>query len=505
MSRTRNPINKVIATTTVPAIAGGGAAAIPPFDTLPDTQFVNGIGIDGQVPIYSNTAGYWVTRPYNLASLMDVNFGPYTGKDGWSVVYNQLSGKFILTNVTASGGGGGTNINYSAKIYTGASGNLVLDFDTSPVQVLTSRWAANTLTGPRTFANWGVGYATPAFVIPAGCDRYRVTVWVVCSTVGNRSLRVTRMPSNVVAQLPLDPTATNSYNIDPTSVSARTNNAQWEEWYVPASVFNYWPHVIAGPVVLCVPGDFVTIDQPLNSLTDMTIYNVVIEAWSSTNSGGGGAVGPTGPAGADGNTVIPGSGIPSNAAGLNGNFYLDYTNSVLYGPKATGVWPTGVSLIGPAGPAGVAGTTGATGATGTTGTTGATGPAGSLAGSLNTRCDIHLVTGSATTYTPVYNNGWGVSPNFQAPAGTSYVLAVIDGTLNAASTGGTLSLVRTDSVGGGTPTGYTVNVPYPVSTGGNYYINSSFLIPVTAGDRINLSMTGTSSSSTVSLSLCRLG
>jgi hypothetical protein len=57
--------------------------------------------------------------------------------------------------------------------------------------------------------------------------------------------------------------------------------------------------------------------------------------------------------------------------GVNGDFYLDTTNSILYGPKTAGVWPTpGTSLLGPTG------ATGATGDTGPTGDTGATGPIG---------------------------------------------------------------------------------------------------------------------------------
>ena len=42
-----------------------------------------------------------------------------------------------------------------------------------------------------------------------------------------------------------------------------------------------------------------------------------------------------------------GSGTPANSLGTNGEFYLDTTNTVLFGPKASGSWPTpGVNLIG---------------------------------------------------------------------------------------------------------------------------------------------------------------
>lgn len=52
------------------------------------------------------------------------------------------------------------------------------------------------------------------------------------------------------------------------------------------------------------------------------------------------------------NTVLSGSGAPSNAIGVNGDFYVDTTNSRWYLPKAAGAWGSFVSLIGPQGPAG---------------------------------------------------------------------------------------------------------------------------------------------------------
>lgn len=84
-------------------------------------------------------------------------------------------------------------------------------------------------------------------------------------------------------------------------------------------------------------------------------------------------VGSAGAAGASGNTVLSGTGTPSNSSGGNGDFYIRLDTSSLYGPKAAGVWPgTWTSLIGPQG------------ATGPTGATGPQGPAGSLGGALCT-------------------------------------------------------------------------------------------------------------------------
>lgn len=116
---------------------------------------------------------------------------------------------------------------------------------------------------------------------------------------------------------------------------------------------------------------------------------------SAGPTGTTGAAGPTGAAGAngvDGRTILNGVGAPGAGTGANGDFYISTSTNLIYGPKAAGAWPAGVSIVGPAGatgPAGAAGATGsvgpqgpigltgATGATGAAGTTGATGAAGS--------------------------------------------------------------------------------------------------------------------------------
>ena len=87
----------------------------------------------------------------------------------------------------------------------------------------------------------------------------------------------------------------------------------------------------------------------------------------------------------NGTAVLNGNTNPTAGTGVNGDFYINTATNTIYGPKANGTWPAGVSLVGPAGvagPQGIAGATGATGPqgpagpTGPTGLTGATGPAG---------------------------------------------------------------------------------------------------------------------------------
>ncbi len=89
-----------------------------------------------------------------------------------------------------------------------------------------------------------------------------------------------------------------------------------------------------------------------------------------------GATGPTGPAGIDGKTVLNGATGPTGTDGVDGDFWIDTSLSAIYGPKAGGVWPAAVSLIGTMGATGAAGADGATGPAGPAGATGATGPAG---------------------------------------------------------------------------------------------------------------------------------
>lgn len=84
-----------------------------------------------------------------------------------------------------------------------------------------------------------------------------------------------------------------------------------------------------------------------------------------------------------GSTIASGPGGPSAATGLQGDFWIDTTNHLLFGPKTATAWPaTGTPLqgtrgaTGPTGAQGAAGVAGPRGATGANGATGATGAAG---------------------------------------------------------------------------------------------------------------------------------
>jgi hypothetical protein len=60
--------------------------------------------------------------------------------------------------------------------------------------------------------------------------------------------------------------------------------------------------------------------------------------------------GSDGTNGTDGTQILSGSGAPTSGVGVNGDWYIDTTNEVLYGPKAAGAWPgSGINLGGSGG------------------------------------------------------------------------------------------------------------------------------------------------------------
>ncbi len=65
--------------------------------------------------------------------------------------------------------------------------------------------------------------------------------------------------------------------------------------------------------------------------------------------------------GIDGRTLIYGEGSPANSAGVDGDFYFDTLNNIWFGPKLNGLWPAGISIIGPPGATGAAGANGLNG------------------------------------------------------------------------------------------------------------------------------------------------
>ena len=160
------------------------------------------------------------------------------------------------------------------------------------------------------------------------------------------------------------------------------------------------------------------------------------------------------------NTILNGSGKPSAGLGKNGDFYIDITNLMIYGPKKNNKWPAGVSLrvvstssasvgatgavgekgdrgatgpagpkgdkgepgpagpVGPQGPAGPAGETGAVGPAGPAGATGPAGPAGPKGdtGAQGLKGDTGL-TGATGPAGPKGDTGLTGATGLQGPKG----------------------------------------------------------------------------------------
>jgi hypothetical protein len=130
--------------------------------------------------------------------------------------------------------------------------------------------------------------------------------------------------------------------------------------------------------------------------------------------GATGAVGPAGPAGTDGaagSVIYSGNTAPAVSKGAVGDFYLDTSTGLLYGPKTANGWGTGFSLKG---------ANGATGATGAAGSTTLSG-AGLPAASLGKTGDYYLDKTNYLLYGPKITSGWGVPINLRGPAGNANV------------------------------------------------------------------------------------
>jgi hypothetical protein len=128
------------------------------------------------------------------------------------------------------------------------------------------------------------------------------------------------------------------------------------------------------------------------------------------NTGATGAVGPAGPAGTDGaagSVIYSGNTAPAVSKGAVGDFYLDTSTGLLYGPKTANGWGTGFSLKG---------ANGATGATGAAGSTTLSG-AGLPAVNLGKTGDYYLDKTNYLLYGPKTASGWGVPINLRGPAG----------------------------------------------------------------------------------------
>ena len=137
-----------------------------------------------------------------------------------------------------------------------------------------------------------------------------------------------------------------------------------------------------------------------------------------------GATGATGVAGADGKTVSNGTSNPVSGTGVNGDFYINTATNTLFGPKANGAWPSGVSLVGPTGATGAQGIQGATGATGVAGVAGADGKTvrngtSNPVSGTGVDGDFYINTAANTLFGPKANGAWPSGVSLVGPTGAT--------------------------------------------------------------------------------------
>jgi hypothetical protein len=137
-------------------------------------------------------------------------------------------------------------------------------------------------------------------------------------------------------------------------------------------------------------------------------------AWPAGVSlvGPAGTNGTNGTNGVDGRTVLNGAVAPGAGVGANGDFYIDTVTSTLYGPKAGGAWPAGVALIG------ANGTNGAAGADGRTVLNGVIAPGAGVGADG----DFYIDTATSTLYGPKAAGAWPAGVSLVGPASASSVI-----------------------------------------------------------------------------------
>ena len=118
-------------------------------------------------------------------------------------------------------------------------------------------------------------------------------------------------------------------------------------------------------------------------------------------------------------TIRYGIGGPTPTIGNDGDFYVDTSAYVIYGPRNSGNWGVGQSLVGPAGPQGPTGATGPAGATGATGATGSVGGFGSYGSFFDT--DSHTLV--ANTATPIPLNTTDLASGISVVGGSAITMA----------------------------------------------------------------------------------
>jgi len=123
---------------------------------------------------------------------------------------------------------------------------------------------------------------------------------------------------------------------------------------------------------------------------------------------------PIGPAGAPGSVWRDGTGVPSNALGIDGDYYLDHSTGDVY-LRTGGTYSVVANVKGPAGSNGTNGTNGTNGANGLTVLSGA----GAPGAGLGVDGDYYIDTTAHAIYGPKTGGVWGGATSLIGPAGAA--------------------------------------------------------------------------------------
>jgi hypothetical protein len=122
------------------------------------------------------------------------------------------------------------------------------------------------------------------------------------------------------------------------------------------------------------------------------------------STGATGSSGPVGPAGANGTVIYSGTTAPSTSTGNIGDFYLDLATGILYGPKTSSGWGSGISITGTSGAAGSQIYSGS----------------GVPPATLGNNGDYYLDSTNYNLYGPKTASGWGTALSLKGTANVIY-------------------------------------------------------------------------------------
>jgi len=196
--------------------------------------------------------------------------------------------------------------------------------------------------------------------------------------------------------------------------------------------------------------------------TPITLMGVNGTNGTNGINGTNGANGTNGVNGTNGSTTLNGSGAPGPGLGLNGDYYLDKTNYLLYGPKIAGSWGIPILLRG------ADGTQGPTGAAGKDGSIIYSG-AGVPVATMGLNGDYYLDKNTGNLYGPKTGVGWGAALALKGTNGTN-------GTNGSNGTNGADGVNGTNGTNGtnGSTTLSGNGVPSPgLGAVGDYYLDKT--------------------------------